>query len=52
MLNDLKKKPLLGISRDCPLIDGEEYVREGIKKNLEKVWGDLSGDKNENINGT
>lgn len=47
-LNDFKKKPLLGISEDCPLIDREDYVTEGVTKNLEKVWGDLSsGDKDE-----
>ena len=42
ILNDFKKKPLLGISDDCPLIGRKEYVEEGIKRNLEKVWGSLS----------
>jgi len=42
ILNDYKKKPLLGISDDCPLIDRETYVRDGIKGNLEKVWGEMS----------
>lgn len=46
LLKDYKKKPLLGISGDCPLTDRETYVGEGIKRNLEKIWGKF-GDKNE-----
>jgi hypothetical protein len=46
LLKDYKKKPLLGISIDCPLTSGEEYVRKGVIRNLEKVWG-KSGDEDE-----
>lgn len=42
LLKDYKKKPLLGISEDCSLIDKKDYIIEGVTENLEKVWGNLS----------